>query len=257
MIDLHSHILPGVDDGAKDLGESLAMAKEAVVDGVHTIVATPHHQIGMHINNRNDVIDQVTLLNKRVKEEGLELTILPGAEIHAYGNLVSDLKKGKLLTINDKHKYIFIEFPHDRVPIGAEQLIFEIQLAGYVPIIPHPERNRDIRENPIKIYQLVKKGALTQITAASLLGFFGKKVHRFTLEMIDTNLTHLLATDAHRAVGHRGVKLREAYEVLRDFGGSSLVEQFQSNAESVIQGKDLYVDIPNKIARKKKILGLF
>ncbi|OEF99795.1 hypothetical protein BHF71_01060 [Vulcanibacillus modesticaldus] len=255
MVDLHSHILP-VDDGAKDWEESLAMVKQAARDGIQTIVVTPHHKKDTYVVDPVDIMAKVTLLNERIKEEGLEVTILPGSEIQVYEDYVIDLKKGNLLTIND-HKYVFLEFPYDRVPVGAEQLVFEIQLAGYIPIIPHPERNREIRENPIKIYQLVKKGALTQITAASLLGKFGKEVQKFTLELIDGNLTHFLATDAHSSRGHRGVMLKAGYQALEDFAGENLVEQFKQNARAVIEGKDIYVDMPEKIMKKKRILGLF
>lgn len=256
MIDLHSHILPSIDDGAKNWEESIRMAKEAVKDGIHTIVATPHHQ-NIYINPKENVLELVEEMNYRLQAEEIPLTILPGHETRIFGDFLTDLKQDKILTINSNNKYVFLELPSIKVPPFIEQLVFDIQLAGFIPIIPHPERNEDISENPIKIYQLVKRGVLTQITAGSLLGDFGKKVQKFTLELVDANLVHFLATDTHGVKGRRSVKLKEAYQLLEKNSGRMLVDQFKTNAEKVIQGKDLYVEIPNRIVRKKKMFRLF
>ncbi|MFT9486547.1 MAG: tyrosine-protein phosphatase [Tepidibacillus sp.] len=256
MIDIHSHILPGLDDGAKNVEESLLMVKEAIEDGIHTIVATPHHMNGIYHHEKADIIHQVDLLNQRIKEEGYDITILPGSEIHAYGEFVTDLKNDRLLTFNNNQKYVFVEFPYDRVPMGAEQLIFEIQVAGFVPIIPHPERNRDFRENPNKLYQLVKRGALTQLTASSLLGTFGANIQKFAEEIVEHHLSHMIATDSH-GIGKRGEKLKEAYQTLYNQFGAQLVNDYQDNVKRVIEGKDIYVDMPYRIERKKGLFGFF
>lgn len=252
MIDIHNHILPNIDDGAKSLEEAIKMAKKATENGIKFIVATPHHQNGIYINDRDQIINDTKILNQIIKKNELDLTILPGQEIRVYDNYLRDLEEGKLLSINDGGKYIFIEFPINTIPIRAEQLIFNIQVAGYIPIITHPERNEEIRRNPMKFYQLIKKGALSQITTSSLLGYFGKKVYKFTLELIDNNLTHMLATDAHTVSGRRGINLREAYEKLNDFAGNELAEQYKRNTEMIVLGKDIYVDEPYKIVRRKR-----
>ena len=257
MIDLHSHILPGIDDGAKDWDDALEMARRAVEDGIEVIAATPHHQNGIYFNDRPIVLELVDEFNRRLGAINLPLTVVPGHETHIYVDFVEDLKNQNLITLNSNNKYIFLELPFKDVPRITEQLVYDIQLAGYIPIIPHPERNLELRENPLKLYQLVKRGALTQITAASLLGHFGREVHTFTLEIIEHHLAHIIATDAHQNKGHRSFQLKEGYSALADFGGVILTELYKDNAQKILKGNDIYVDSPMKIQRKKKIFGLF
>lgn len=255
MIDIHSHILPNVDDGPNNLEESIEMAKKAFNEGIKFIVATPHHQNGIYNNDYNQIINKTYVFNQRLKEEDIKLTVLPGQEIRIFDNLINNLEEGKLLSINDRGKYILVEFPSDRIPIGEEQLIFDIQVAGYIPIIVHPERNEEIRRNSTKLYQLVKKGALTQITTGSILGYFGKDIYKFTLELIDHNLTHFLATDAHTVKGKRGINLKKGYAVLKDYAGEETVNQFKRNAKMIVSGKDIYVDEPYRITNRKRLRG--
>lgn len=257
MIDTHSHILPFSDDGAGNWEESIAMATEAAKEGINIIVATPHHHNGLYYNDRIMILDRVNLLNQKLKIKNINVSILPGQEIHVYDNYLKDLQEGKLLSINNNKKYVYLEFPLNNIPKGVEQLIFDIQVSGYIPIIPHPEKNQEILEKPLKLYNLVKKGALTQITTSSLLGLFGKEIHRFTLKLIDNNLTHLLATDAHQVNGNRSFNLSEAYKALSEYGGSGLVDKFKKNAEMIVLGKDIYVDEPNINIIKKKLFGIY
>ena len=257
MIDLHSHILPGIDDGAKHWEEALDMARQAVEDGIEIIAATPHHQNGIYYNDGSKVMELIEEFNKRLSDESIPLMVVPGHETHVYVDFVKDLQSQDLLTLNSNNKYIFLELPFKEVPMITEQLVYDIQLAGYIPIIPHPERNLELRENPLKLYQLVKRGALTQITAASLLGHFGREVHKFTLEIIEHHLAHIIATDAHQSKGHRSFQLREGYNALETFGGAELADLYKSNAKKILSGNDIYVDSPLKIQRKKKIFGLF
>lgn len=256
MIDLHSHILPGIDDGARDWDEALRMAREAVTNGVNKIIATPHHKNGVYINESVAVISLVNKLNQLLMEENIPLSVYPGSETQIYGDFIKELKEKQFLTLNNTKKYVLLELPFSDVPRYTEQLIFDIQMAGLIPIIAHPERNQEIRENPIKIYQLVTRGALTQITTSSLLGSFGKDIQKFAFEMVDNNLAHLIATDAHRPTGSRGFNLSDGYYQLNIFGGTALEQQFKTNAKNVFEGRDLYVDIPTKIVKKKRRFGI-
>jgi len=256
VIDLHCHILPGIDDGARSIEESIFMVKEAYEDGIHTIVATPHHRNGIYNNEKKDILTYVDILNQRVKKEGLNVTILPGMEVHAYSEFIIDLSNGELLTFNDSNKYVFLEFPYDRVPYGAEQLVFDILVAGYIPIIPHPERNKGFQEDPDKLYNLINKGALSQLTASSLLGLFGKNVQTLSEEIIEHNLAHVIASDSH-GIGKRGVKIMEAYTYINGVFGNRLVENYQNNAKKIIEGEALYLDQPFKIKRKNGLFRLF
>lgn len=181
MIDLHCHILSGIDDGALNDEISLKMAQEAVLEGIHTIVATPHHQNSRYLNEKKDIVQYVQKLNVLLKQEKVPLTILPGQEVRLYGEILEDYRAGEILTLNDTGKYLFIEFPSSQVPHYAEQLLFDIQSKGLIPIIVHPERNSRLLEEPDLLYKFITNGALAQVTAGSLTGRFGKKSKGFLI----------------------------------------------------------------------------
>ncbi|WML46671.1 CpsB/CapC family capsule biosynthesis tyrosine phosphatase [Neobacillus sp. PS3-34] len=254
MIDLHCHILHGIDDGAKDLTDSLNMAKSAVAEGIRTIVATPHHLNGFYTNPKQIILEKVEELNKHLKQENIDLTILPGQETRIFGEMAEGMDSGELLSVSHS-PYLLVEFPSANVPRYAEQLFFDLQLKGIIPVIVHPERNQEIIENPDKLYQLVKKGALTQVTAASVAGGFGKKIKSFSLQLIEANLTHFIASDAHNTT-NRSFKMIDAYEVIRSKFGRDTEFMFMENAVLVVEGKNLYKEAPDRI-KKKKFLNLF
>ncbi|WP_079528181.1 tyrosine-protein phosphatase [Halobacillus hunanensis] len=255
MIDIHSHILPGVDDGAQSIEESIKMAQAAVADGIHTIIATPHHQNGTYNNYKNNITIQVAELNRHLSDYEVPLTVLPGQETRIHGDMLEGLRNDEILTLNKTGNYVFVEFPSDTVPRYASKLLFDMQVEGYQPIIVHPERNRHIIQHPDTLYNLVKKGAYTQITAASLCGRFGKNIQKFTHKLIEANLTHLIASDAHNTTS-RGFCMKDAYRELRKNYGQSMVYLFAENAEYVAEGQALASDVPTHV-KKKKFLGLF
>src|SRR5699024_11208720 len=224
MIDIHSHILPGVDDGAKTEADSLDMAREAVRQGVTAIIATPHHRNGKYDNARDEILTHTEILNKLFEKEDVPLTVLPGQETRLHGDMVEELKEGIMQPLNDT-KYVFVEFPSQNVPRYAKQMLFDIQVAGYTPIIVHPERNHELLEHPGKLYEFVRDGALTQITAASLTGKFGKNIQKFTNQIINANLTHFIASDAHNTKS-RGFYLEEALDELSNQYGNDMLYLF-------------------------------
>ncbi|USL31734.1 tyrosine protein phosphatase [Bacillus sp. PK9-021] len=255
MIDLHCHILPNVDDGAPNDEMSLEMARNAVSEGIHTIVATPHHQNGRYLNEKKDIIQYVQELNDLLKKEEIPLTILPGQEIRLYGELLDDYQEEKILTLNDTGKYLFIEFPSSQVPHYAERLLFDIQSKGLIPIIVHPERNSRLLEEPDLLYKFITNGALAQVTAGSVTGHFGKRIKKFSHQLIQSNLVHFVSSDAHNLEG-RSFRMREALEVIESEHGQDTVYTFLENAQYVINGQTCYKE-PPEVIKKKKFLGIF
>ncbi|KMJ59040.1 tyrosine protein phosphatase [Bacillus sp. LL01] len=254
MIDVHCHILPASDDGARHMTESLEMARAAAKEGITKIVATPHHNNGQYMNSKVEILEKVKELNDRLSKEGIDISILPGQECRISGELLEQYENNELLTINDTDRYVFIELPSSQVPLYTEKIIYDVQLKGLTPIIVHPERNAELIENPEKLYQLVKKGACTQITAASVVGKFGKKIKKFSLDLIDANLTHLVASDAHN-LKSRNFQLADAYKVIEKECGNDAKYLFMENAELLVEGSMIMKEIPERI-KKKKLFGL-
>ncbi|MBB6454526.1 protein-tyrosine phosphatase [Salirhabdus euzebyi] len=255
MIDIHCHILPSMDDGAASIRESITMAQAAAEEGIRTIIATPHHLDGKYNNTRTDIEKAVYQLNETLKESNIPITILPGHETRINGDLVDRIQKEEILPLNKTSKYVFVELPSSHVPHYTSQLLFDIQVAGYTPVIVHPERNSVLTQNPDLLYRFVRNGALTQVTAGSVCGKFGKKIQKFTQDMIEANLTHFVASDAHNTTT-RGFYLKEAYEQIKKDFGNGMVFYFMENTESLIENEAVVGDQPHRI-KKKKILGLF
>lgn len=254
MIDIHCHILPAVDDGPVNVDESILMAREAVKEGIKTIVATPHHKNNTYINTKEQVLESVALLNQTLKKEEIPLNILPGQESRIFGEILEDYKNGDVLTINNT-RYLFVEFPSSTVPRYADRLFFELQNEGIIPIIVHPERNKDLIENPIKLYQLVKNGALTQVTAASITGFFGKKIKKFSYQLLECNLTHFVSSDAHN-IHNRSFKLAYAYSIIEKEFGLEYMHMLMDNSKFMVNDEIIEKELPIQIKRKR-LLGIF
>src|SRR5699024_2695272 len=173
---------------------SMAMTEDAEKQSIHTNTATAHHLNGVFENIKPAIEKSVTILQELFVQENIPLTVLPGQEIRLNGNMIEDIENGELLTLNNS-KYIFVEFPTQDVPHYADQMMYNLQMNRCKPIIVHPERNEELLDNPQKLYDFVQKGALTQLTAGSLLGKFGKTIQKFSQQMIEANLTHFIASD--------------------------------------------------------------
>lgn len=256
MIDIHCHILPGVDDGARTLEESIEMARAASAQGIHTIVATPHHRNNQFENFRADIINNVNELNQVLQEEKISVNILPGQETRIYGELIEGVTSfEEILPVNIDSPYVLVELPTSTVPKYTNKLLYNLQVEGYTPVIVHPERNSELLTKPDKLYELVKNGVLTQVTAASLVGKFGKKIRNFSHEIVQSNLTHFIASDAHN-VHSRGFMMQDAINELEEYYGSDIIFNYKENAEKIISGESIVGDVPERIIRKK-ILGIF
>ncbi|MED4534444.1 CpsB/CapC family capsule biosynthesis tyrosine phosphatase [Metabacillus fastidiosus] len=254
MIDIHSHILPNVDDGPQNINDSINMAQMAVEEGITKIIATPHHQNGRYTNKKERILKEVEALNQLLERENILLEVLPGQETRIYGEILEDLEKGEILSLNQSN-YLFIELPSGHVPRYTEQLLFDIQLKGLTPIIVHPERNAQIFEDPDLIYKLVEKGILTQVTAGSLAGQFGKEIQKFTCQLIEASLTHFIASDAHN-VTNRSFQFTAAMNILTKEFGNPVAIVFKENAELIIDGDNINREIPERII-KRKFFGIF
>ncbi|MGX1100238.1 tyrosine-protein phosphatase [Amorphus sp. MBR-141] len=208
MIDLHCHLLPGIDDGAKDLAQSIEMAKMAVADGIRITACTPHITPGVYDNDGPGIRSAVEALAAALFERGIDLYVLTGADVHLTPRMVDGLRSGRLLTIADSRYFLF-EPPHHVAPPRMEEVLAELGKAGYVPILTHPERLSWIESHYESIRRLFNAGVWMQITGNSITGTFGKGAQYWAERMLDEGMVHIIATDAH-ATGHRRPNLSDA-----------------------------------------------
>jgi protein-tyrosine phosphatase len=216
MIDLHAHILPDIDDGPHSLAESLAMLQAMERQGIQTVVATAHALDGRHNATRDAILRATELLHQAIEEAGLTIRVLPSMEIYLGFDLLRAVKTGEAMGLNDS-KYLVVELPHREFPAYTERAFFELMLAGYRPILNHPERNISIQKDPDKMYRLADKGVLAMVTAASLLGRFGTTAQHLAQDFLQDEVATLLVSDAHDLQG-RGPLLPEGLAAARAFG---------------------------------------
>lgn len=198
MIDLHAHLLPGIDDGARDLDQAVNMARIAVADGIRTLVLTPHHLNGIYSNPAQYVRERCAELRAALADRGIPLELLPGSECHLVHELPAALREGSAMTVADRGRAVLVELPVHHVPHGAGDILDAIRALGLQPIIAHPERNSFLAQHIDLLGQWVDDGCLAQVTAQSCTGRFGPMVQETARAMLRRGLIHFMASDAHR-----------------------------------------------------------
>ena len=237
MIDIHSHILPGIDDGVKTEDEAVEFARLAYADGIRTIVATPHCKEGFYENGRDQVLPAVERLRRRLAAEGVPISLLPGAEVHLVPELVARVKDGRAPTLADNGTTLLLELSLRHYPVELENLVFELKLAGIEPVFAHPERIRYFQDDPRRYAALVRLGAVGQITTGSILGVFGTDVREYSEELMVKGLVHVIASDAHNVRGRPPV-LGETLEVAAEIVGEARARAMVESApRALVAGK--------------------
>lgn len=254
MIDLHCHILPGVDDGAQTLEDSLAMAEKAISQDITHILCTPHHNNGKYTNPANQVIGQVAELQKELDLRNLQLTLLEGQEVRITGTLLEDIANGEILFTDLDDTYILIEFPTGEVPAYTEQLFFNLMSQGHTPVIVHPERNAVFRKDPNLLIPFLEMGVLTQLTAPSIVGVFGKDIQKTAKQMLKHNMLYMVASDAHN-LKHRSFYLKEAYDEIRKECGQEMMTAMKQMTKDLVNGDP--VIRPNFLEIREKKFKFF
>lgn len=196
MIDLHCHILPGIDDGPGDLSVSLEMARAMAADGVSVVACTPHILPGLYHNSGPQIRRLVAHFEQILEQECISLRLVTGADNHIVPSFVASLRSGHLLTLAES-RYVLVEPPHHIPPVRLEDFFFELTTAGYVPVLTHPERLSWITSHYAVILRMARAGVWMQITAGSLAGDFGRSSQYWAERMLAEGNVHILATDAH------------------------------------------------------------
>ena len=196
MIDTHAHILPGIDDGADNLDESLDMARLAVSEGVRTMLTTSHSAEWLRLGPLARMQAEIATVQTALDSAAIPLTLLPGLEIYMTPETPGDLAAGRVWPLAGSH-YVLVELDFQPWPTFAEQVFFQLQVAGYWPILAHPERYTAVQHDPGLMAALAERGVLGQVTARSLAGGNGPAVQECAFALLDHGLVQFMASDGH------------------------------------------------------------
>lgn len=205
MIDIHSHILPGVDDGSQSLSESLEMLEIAVSQGITTQVLTPHIHFGRFDNTKSALNSAFEQFSKEVANAGIDINLKLAAEVRIGPELMQLVNTDSIpwLTVHNQKRYFLLEFPRQDVPFGSDNMVRWLLANNCMPIIVHPERNRTFVDNPSKLQPFIDLGCPMQVTASSLSGKFGDDVKDMAFALLETGKAKHIASDCHNLKGRR------------------------------------------------------
>jgi protein-tyrosine phosphatase len=236
VIDLHCHLLPEVDDGASSIEASIELLNIAINDGIKHMVFTPHMYPTRYNNTQSSLVKSFDIFQKHLAKQQLDITISLGAEVRLCSEILDLYSKNQLSYIGrwqDK-KVILLEFPHNAIPPGSENLISWLLDKNIIPMIAHPERNKAIMNDINKLTPFIELGCLFQLTAMSVTGAFGKGAYTIAHTFLRNNWAHVIASDAHNSL-HRPPILSKAYQfVVENYSEQLAQELFSANPHYII-----------------------
>ena len=261
MIDLHNHILPEMDDGSRNVEETIEMGKIAENEGISKIIITTHHRKPEYIIDKKDILEKIEFTNELFKKENINIEIFPGMEVFIDRDIPVKLKNNELLSLNNS-SYLLIEFPMREKIDYIDDVLHEVKIQGYKPIIAHPERYLEVIKNPNYVNKLIEEGCYIQINASSLTGYFGKESQETAEILIKHNMVHLISTDAHKSKS-RAPHILEAMESMKQLTSQIHVKEIINNASKVFKDQKIIVKKPLEYQPKqtfskkiKKLLNL-
>lgn len=226
MIDLHNHLLPGIDDGAPDLDTALQLAKIAISDGTTHMVCTPHIHPGRYENTQDTINQALTVFQQGLLEHGLNLQVSAAAEVRFGMELMIGVKTNSIPFLGQWQgkKVMLLEFPHGEMPFAAEKLTSWLLQNNIIPMIAHPERNKGLMREPSKLKPFIEQGCLLQVTSGSVAGNFGATAQELAIQFLEHNWVTILASDAHN-IEHRPPLLSAGLAVATEVLGADAAQR--------------------------------
>lgn len=223
MIDLHNHLLPGIDDGAPDLPSALALARLAQEEGITHLVCTPHIHPGRYDNSPETIQPALETFRAGLAQAGIPLQVAAAAEVRFGIELMVGIEQQQIPFLGqwEEEPVLLLEFPHGDIPFGAERLVKWLRTRRVRPMIAHPERNKAIMRTPSKLKPFLQMGCLTQLTASSLIGGFGSRAQEVAVDLLEQGMVTILATDAHN-LEHRPPLLQDAVAAAAELVGEQM-----------------------------------
>ena len=252
MIDMHSHILPGIDDGSRDDEETFKLLREASEAGFTKIVSTSHYYLGYYEEEEKVRKEYIDSINSKLRDSNPNLQVCIGSEIFITNQIVSLLYEHKASSINGT-KYVLFELPFIAKAQNLKNVIYSLMSNNYIPIIAHPERYRYVQKDPNSLLELLNIGVLFQSNFGSIIGQYGKEAQKTVKLLLKNNFIHFLGTDAHRKNTIYTV-IPEAIDSLKEIISEKELEELTTiNPNLVLENKDINTRRPTKI--KKGLFG--
>lgn len=254
MIDIHTHIIPDLDDGPPDIKTSVSMGRVAAEEGIEAIISTSHSDEAANAGY-DAMLARLEEVRRAWAEAGLSIRLELGVEIFLRPDTVAALRSGALWTLAGS-RYVLVEVVYQPWPTYADQALFDLQLAGYTPILAHPERYVPIQNDPNRMYALAERGVLSQVTSAALLGDQGPRARKCAEVLVKHGLTQFLSSDAHGLTTRmRLPRLREALQVAEELVGKEAAQALVDENPAHILSKMPLTPNPEKVSGRKWSLG--
>ena len=253
MIDIHNHIINNVDDGCKNIEDSLILLKNAQIDGITDVICTPHYMNnGKHRTSKNLVNENFNALKLACIEENINVNLHIGNEIMLIDGTYKLIESNKVSTLANS-KYCLFEFKFNEFPEIIYNEVYDLCINGYIPILAHPERYEAIQKDPNIVYKLIKEGCLMQVNTTSILGGFGNKPQSCARLLLKHNMVHFVSSDAHSL--NRSIKLSDCYNYICSKYDNDLADLlFIENPSKILENGDIVKINPIKITKNMNIL---
>ncbi len=236
MIDIHSHLLPGIDDGAENWEESMRMARSAVQSGTTEVVITHHILDNTQYKLEAEILPKYVEMKQRLEAANIPLKLHLAAEIYYQPDMELD---HRISTFNNNGRYFLVEFPMQGIPRGVDENFFDLILNGKTPIIAHPERNFGLLKNPDRAYDFVQRGALLQMNAGSIEGKYGEGVKALALALLKSRLIHFIGSDGHND-HRRPMRIGMIYNTIREMWGERTAQlMFYEHPRKALLGEEI------------------
>jgi len=256
MIDIHNHLIPQFDDGPKSFDESLEMLRQAEDQGITDVFATSHFNEYIPQETEDEYFQKLNTLREEALARGIKVNIYSGAEIFYHHYVDNTVRSHRVTTLGGWGQYVLLEFPMFQITEGVEEVLFRLSVDGYIPVVAHPERYNSVITEPESALEFIRFGGLLQINAGSVLGHFGKNVQKIAMNLLEQQVVHFIASDAHSPEGRTFV-LKETLEVLKDHLPESYLKKlFYENPRCIIDEIAIEtVRLPAGESKKSGLLG--
>ena len=249
MIDIHCHLLNEVDDGSRDVIESLTSLKLAEEAGFTDIILTPHYIENYYENDFQTIKPKIAELKKKLYDNNILVKLHQGNEVY-YSEQIGKMIKDGIVSKLARSRYLLFELPLKSRVLNLEEIVFQIKEAGCVPILAHPERYLFVQKNPNIIKDLISKGVLIQSNYGSIIGQYGKEAKKTLIKLLKNNMVHFLGTDTHRQGYIYGHFYRIEKEFLKYISEEKMLELTTTNAENILENNTIKIEEPTIVKRK-------